>query len=148
MRKRIFITLLAAFATLQTGCDSGESIDSEKPEIEILSPQDGAAFEPGGAIDFHAKFSDNIALGSYRIEIHLNSDGHSHGRLAEAGQPFEYENTGSFDGKREAEIELSIPIGHDAAHGEYHLGVHCTDEAGNESVRYAGFVIEDAHDDN
>lgn len=147
MIRNIFITFLAAIVMLQTGCGSDESVDNKKPEIEILSPQTGAEFAPESAIHFQAKFSDNIALGSYRIEIHYNDDGHSHGRLTETGQPFEYENTGSFNGKREAEIEVSIPISHDAAHGEYHIGVHCTDEAGNENVRYVECYIGDNHDE-
>jgi hypothetical protein len=146
MTKYILSFTLVVFALFYSGCGDSDSVDTTRPTIEIVGPEDGAEFEPGDVINFSAIFRDNVELRSYRIQIHIDDDGHTHGRLKDVGEPFEYEATGEFNrGDREATINRDIPIPNNAAHGEYHLGVYCTDAAGNEAVQYIEFFLED-HD--
>jgi hypothetical protein len=49
-------------------------------------PVSGESFEAGKSVHFEAKFSDDIELGAYKIDIHNNFDGHSHGRVASSNE--------------------------------------------------------------
>jgi len=122
-----------------------ETIDTEKPVIEVSSPTDHQHFHPGDIIHFDAEFSDNIELGQFKIDIHFG-DGHDHKSTAmEAdGVEWDFEYIGELSG-RNKHIHLDIPIPNNAKHGEYHFMVYCTDKAGNESWVALEIEIEDDH---
>lgn len=136
--------LLTAGAIILLACTGNR--DLEKPKIEILSPQNETEFSVGDTLKIAVKLQDNVALKSYKVEIHNAFDGHGHTHeLApksaeaddhdhEAETPFSYNHTGQIaDGKSEFLLNLAAPISTDAAEGEYHLIVHCTDSSGNEA---------------
>ena len=59
-------------------CDN-ENLDNEKPVVKIVSPMEDELVKPGSAIHFEVELSDNVALASYKVEIHDAFDGHGHG---------------------------------------------------------------------
>jgi hypothetical protein len=128
-----------------SACDR-EDVDTVAPTIEILQPQDHAEFEPGDVIQLRAILRDDIQLGAYKVEIHIDDDGHTHGKILHTGVPWTYFITGNIPpGLREYELNLDIEIDESAAHGEYHIGVFCTDASGNETVEFIEIDIEDDH---
>lgn len=62
-------------------CDYGE-IDTEKPTIDLTAqeafPLNGDTIYFGESFHVKVRFSDNVELGSYSIDIHNNFDHHSH----------------------------------------------------------------------
>ena len=146
-----FFILAGAF--LLAACEENET-DSTAPTIHIESPADHDAFTPGETLTFAAVFSDNVELRSYKIDVHHNSDGHSHGRLAhEDGHPWDFTQTGSFEpGTKETQVTHAIAIpaiidGEEVASGEYHLAVFCTDAAGNENQAFVEIELAHDHDE-
>ncbi|MGE8380915.1 MAG: DUF4625 domain-containing protein, partial [Sphingobacterium sp.] len=59
-----------------------ENIDTEKPTIDISAatafPKQCSQIRRGSSFTFRAILSDNVALGSYSIDVHHNFDHHSH----------------------------------------------------------------------
>ena len=112
--------------------------DTQKPSVEIVSPENEALFNPGESISLNVIFGDNEELASYKIEIHLNADGHNHKSSTLLEAPFEFSQVGGFEkGLTRSELNLDIPIPTTiqevaVKEGEYHLGIHCIDKAGNE----------------
>lgn len=135
-----------------TSCEK-DDVDNTKPTINIVEPANEEILHAGEEIHFDCEFIDDVELKSYKIEIHINADGHSHTKtILEAETPWTYSNTWDFEaGKKNADIhhhEIVIPTtidGVEIQHGEYHFGVYCTDVAGNESNVFIGIDIEVAH---
>lgn len=155
MKKINLIYALSLTAILFTSCsdDDGNGVDTTKPVIVLNEPGDHEEFLPGGEIHFDADFSDNTELGSYKIEIHDATDGHSHERAAnEEGVAWAYDEAQEFEaGQMNQNVisHIDIPIlinGEPIKEGHYHLGVYCTDKAGNQSQVFIEVVIgEDNH---
>jgi uncharacterized protein (DUF1015 family) len=74
--KYSFITLSALFITSCSSDDS--SLDTTKPEINLISPKDEAHLHLGDEINIEAILKDNIELGAVKIDIHYAGDGHTH----------------------------------------------------------------------
>lgn len=143
-----------------TSCLKNDSdIDTEKPVIKLNAPENEEAIEVGSSIHFDMDVSDNIALGSYDIDIH-SADGHTHTHsvvLAEgdhdhehdpendARKAFKYKNSwDDIRGLKNAHIhhhEIEIP--EDAKRGEYHFVVKVLDAAGNQAMEYRTIDIVD-----
>lgn len=70
------ILLLAVVAAF-TSCANEES-DNEKPLIVLSEPAEEEAYAPGSSIHFVVTLSDNMALASYKVNIHGAFDGHTH----------------------------------------------------------------------
>lgn len=161
MRKLLFtgIALLGLLAFV--GCEK-EEVDNEKPVIILNAPTDGEAIRPGSDIHFDVEFSDNVALSSYKVNIHGAFDGHTHSvanpMLRTPGEGIEFEKTwfeGEFiemgeepiAGKRNVTVHhhrMVIPetisrtengqtVEMPLKEGHYHFIVYCTDESGLES---------------
>ena len=152
MKNILFIATL--FATLFiTSCEKTGNTDTTKPVIELKSPAEGETLEAGSdnGVHFEMELSDDVALESYKIEIHNAFDGHSHAKAEGAheheGTPFKFYKVYDVSGKRNAHIhhhEIVIPS--DATHGNYHLMVYCTDAAGNESQVARKIIIDEKGD--
>ena len=134
-----------------TGCnDDGETIDTTPPVIEMNEPGFGDFFAAGGPIHFEANFVDDIELGSYKIDIHNNFDGHAHGRVAKANDDpglLKWSFSQSFDfspGLKNSIVELhdvlQIPV--NAMAGPYHFIVQAVDKSGNATSYQDGSTIE------
>lgn len=155
MKKINLIYVLSLTALVFTSCsdDDNNSVDTTRPEIALNEPGEHQEFLPGDEIHFDADFSDNTELGSYKIEIHDASDGHSHERTTnEEGVAWAYDETHEFaPGLRNQNMHSHIDIpttinGEPIKEGHYHLGVFCTDKAGNQSQVFVEIVIgEDTH---
>lgn len=161
MRKLLFtgVALLSMLAFV--ACEK-EEVDNEKPVILLHAPTDGEAIKPGSDIHFDVEFSDNVALSSYKVNIHGAFDGHTHGvanpslRATDEGEEFErtwfeaeFIEMGEepIAGKRSVTIHhhrMVIPetisrtvngqtVEMPLKEGHYHFMVYCTDEAGLES---------------
>lgn len=144
------LAVMATASTLMVGCSKSEDetpADTEKPNIQIVSPANEQAFMPGDTIQFSANFSDNVELNSYKIDIHWGS-GHDH-KSTNDSISWTYQKSWNFEaGSSSATIshaEVIIPSeidGKTVAPGEYHFLVYCTDKAGNENFLAQSIDIE------
>lgn len=79
MKKSVLIAAIMLKAVFGlVSCDS-ESLDNEKPVVKIVSPMEDELVKPGSGIHFEVELSDNVALASYKVNIHGAFDGHGHG---------------------------------------------------------------------
>ncbi|MDR2774585.1 MAG: DUF4625 domain-containing protein [Tannerella sp.] len=132
-------------ALLLGGCGSDEEAkDMQKPVIEMNGggyfPQNCTTLKRGDRFMLKAKFSDNVELGNYNIEIHNNFDHHSHstgGEECETDEKKTPVNAWVFNrdysipaGLKEFEAgnEITVPV--DVDTGDYHFMVRLTDKAG------------------
>lgn len=76
---RIMLPILAG-VTAFSGCDK-EEVDRVKPQILLMEPAEEEAYAPGSAIHLVLTLSDNVALASYKVNIHGAFDGHSHAAM-------------------------------------------------------------------
>ena len=136
--------LLAVAGIAFSGCqkDVNSNVkDTEKPTINVSGPKKGTKLAIGATVHFEADFEDNVALRSYKIDIHNAFDGHKHEatRHGDDGVPFAYQHSWDLSGKKNAHIhhhEIMIPKeinGKPVKGGAYHFMVYCTDAARNES---------------
>lgn len=156
--KAILAALLVSAAFV--ACDKDDAGDTTKPVINLISPAEGEAIAADGeGMHFEMELSDNVALASYKVEIHNNFDGHDHStsdskaddETSDETVDFTYNNTwDDIAGQLNATIhhhEIVIPT--NATHGDYHFMVYCVDAAGNESYVVANVVIgEDSDHDH
>ncbi|MFO7721139.1 MAG: DUF4625 domain-containing protein [Gillisia sp.] len=148
------LTLIVA-AVFLTSCSSDDDArDTEKPTISIMEPHNDEEIAPGGELHFEAIFTDNVALASYKIEIHDDFDVHTHSILKSSDNlnPWSFEQVFQIPaGQRsfEAVHHIDIPTminGQAISEGTYHLGIYVTDTSGNEEQAFLTIHIEDDHD--
>lgn len=151
MKKNNFLSLLL-FVAISIGFISCErekiaEKDTTKPVINLIAPADGDRLLIGdmNGVHFDVEFVDNEALGSYKVDIHNNFDGHAHAPMARVSTatdsiPFSYNKSWSdIEGKKNTKVhhhQIRIPRridGKPIKTGKYHLIVYCLDKAGNES---------------
>lgn len=143
MKRALFL-----LSTLPFFWSCSDKNDTKKPQIEIISPADGDHFHPGETISLNVLFEDNTELASYKIEIHYNGDGHNHKNASTNNVGFEYNKSFDFEkglNKFELQYDIVIPATINelpVKEGEYHLGIHCFDKAGNEREVYVEIEIE------
>lgn len=139
-------TLLLMFACQK---DDGPVIDTEYPVIDISAaaafPKQCSNIERGQKVVFKARFSDNVELGSFSLDIHHNFDHHSHSTevqdcdLDAVKTPVDpYLFIKNYDipaGQKtyEAMAELTVPAGADP--GDYHFLIRLTDKEGWQSLK-------------
>lgn len=143
--KNPFILLIVGLLFVFNGC-SADEIDTESPEISILSPDNEQHFHPGEIIRFEAIFSDDMELSQFKIDIHYGGD-HTHKSTLSDEAEWSYDHIGDLSG-REQHLKLDIDIPGHAKHGEYHFIVFCTDMAGNQSWTGVDIFIEDDDGDD
>lgn len=145
--KSKLLFILPLILLLATACSKDEEKDTEKPVIDMSSPE--AFPQPcdtvfiGEVFVFNAIFTDNAELGSYNIELHHNFDQHTHGSHEETCpmdtlkapvNPFYYNESFTIPAGNltfSAEKEIAIPQDMDA--GDYHFMVKLTDKEGWQS---------------
>lgn len=144
MKTNIYIAAILFLSTLALfSCDDADK-DTTKPVIVLHEPEEGQVLTIGEDVHFVMDLSDDVMLGSYKINIHNNFDGHGHGEsraVATAASEAEEERVAfTFDRpydvsghitKHEHHHDIVIPA--NAKPGNYHLMVYCTDAAGNET---------------
>jgi len=123
--------------------------DTVYPEIDLSVtggfPQQCSELERGKTFTFKARFVDNVALGSFSLDIHHNFDHHTHSTdisncdeepVKQAVNPMLFIQTYSIpEGSREytATADISIPADVDA--GDYHFMIRLTDREGWQTIR-------------
>jgi hypothetical protein len=107
-----------------------DNVDNTKPTINLIKPDQNQIFNIGDEICLEAELSDDIALKSYKVDIHNNFDHHEHNKQSNA---FNYNNNWDISGNKNTSIHQHIDIPEDATPGNYHFMIYCTDMSGNET---------------
>ena len=155
MNKRLIFSAATVVASLAFagGCSSDKDI--RPPEIvssgSETCPLNCQQFERGEVIEFCWRFVDDYFLGSFNIEIHSNSDHHTHSTEAEdcgyetdaePVNPWIYNKDFTIpEGSKSFDARVSIPIPSDVDPGEYHFMIRVTDAAGWQQIRSVGIVV-------
>ncbi len=127
---KLFFTAIAAisFSMLASCGDEGDTAD---PTIVLNEPEEEEVLALGGTLHLDMDLSDNEALDEYKVDIHFAA-GHTHSRAEQSASIF----TDTWDdasGLRNKHVHHDITLPEDAAPGDYHLIIYCTDMAGNEA---------------
>lgn len=72
--KLLFVLILTTFLV---ACEELDT-DNQKPLIRLIEPAEDELVNPGDPIHLRVEFSDNVALASYKVNIHGAFDNHSH----------------------------------------------------------------------
>ncbi|MDD4489299.1 MAG: DUF4625 domain-containing protein [Paludibacter sp.] len=118
--------------------------DDEIPVIDMSSdnafPQNCVTVYRGESFTFHARFTDNVELGSYSIELHNNFDHHTHSTsvvecelepVKKAVNPLLFIKEFSIPrGLTEYTASVTIDVPADVDTGDYHFMVRVTDKSG------------------
>ncbi|WP_104384829.1 DUF4625 domain-containing protein [Sphingobacterium sp. HMA12] len=138
-------TLMAFLLCATIACKKDtENIDTEKPTIDLSAstafPKQCSQITRGSSFTFHAKLSDNVALGSYSIDIHHNFDHHSHSTEVEECtlepvkkpvKPFVLVKSVTIPGQpQQYDAQLQIDVPADIDPGNYHFMIQVTDQSG------------------
>ena len=173
MKKIFSMGLLMALAvfTLFVSCNKTDR-DETQPVITNMgitaNPVNCQVYHPGDTIPFCYQFEDDVELGSFNIEIHSNSDHHSHstesddhghegGECAHEHDHEEHEHEHAAGqqpwvfnqdyeipiGLRSYLARVNIPIPKDIAEGDYHFMIRLTDQAGWQQLKAVAIIIED-----
>ena len=140
-------TLLAFF--LFCSCEEEVEIDTEYPEIDIAFdeafPKQCSSINRGEAFIFKARFTDNIQLGGFSVDIHHNFDHHTHSTevndcdmesVKEPDNPFLFiQNHPIPEGQNEYIAEMQIEVPENVDSGDYHFMILLTDEEGWQTIK-------------
>jgi len=160
MEKLRIMRMLIAFGAmaLALSCSKdGEAVDTEYPVIDGdfagAFPQQCDTVARGETFVFKARFSDNVALGAFSLDVHDNFDHHSHSTEVEAcdmeqenkdpENPFTYIESFDIPGAPktyEARVEISVPA--DVDPGDYHFMIKVTDKEGWQTLRGLSIKIK------
>jgi len=153
--KRIISTIAIASALLSCSKDS-ETTDTEYPVIAVSDadtyPVQCGTLVRGETFEFRARFSDNVALGSFSLDVHHNFDHHTHSTEVEdcdldpvktPENPFLYID--SFDipdapQTYDARVEITVPAEVDP--GDYHFMIRVTDREGWQTMKGLSIKIQ------
>lgn len=149
MKKIKFLLGVFALAFISSCSTDNAAIDTEYPVIDIADtnafPIQCSTIERGQTITFKAVFNDNVALGSYSLDIHHNFDHHTHSTEVESCEmdaikkpvkPMLFisnytipENVKNY----EATAQITIPA--DVDPGDYHFMIRLTDKEGWQTLK-------------
>lgn len=143
-------------ALLLVNCDGDNEIkDIEKPTINISNgyPTNCAKIKRGVPFTFKALFSDNVALGSYTIDIHHNFDHHTHSTQDVEGcdlepvktpvNPFKLIKTYIIEGNPKTfNATQTFKIGNSFDSGNYHFHIKVADAEGWSTVMGLTIFVE------
>jgi hypothetical protein len=149
MKKIQFLLGVFALAIISSCSGDDAEIDTEYPVIDISAadsfPIQCSTIERGQTITFKAVFNDNVALGSYSLDIHHNFDHHTHSTEVESCEmdavkkpvkPILYINNYSIpDGVKNYEATAKITIPADVDPGDYHFMIRLTDKEGWQTLK-------------
>ncbi|MEC3878854.1 DUF4625 domain-containing protein [Parapedobacter sp. 10938] len=156
LRIRKVIIAFGIFSMALSCSKDAETVDTEYPVIdknfEAAFPQQCGTVLRGETFVFRAKFSDNVALGSFSLNVHDNFNHHSHSTEVEAcdmgpektpKNAFEYIKSFDITGAPktyEARVEIDVPM--DVDPGDYHFLIRVTDREGWQTLRGLSIKIQ------
>lgn len=145
--QKIFFVLLLLLAFV--ACNDDDEVDQEKPVIDIgfdgAFPTQCDTLFFGETFTLKMRFSDNLELGAYSIDIHHNFDHHSHSTevmectmnpVKDPVNPFVFIDDYMIPpdlGEYETNISITVPEGNGAElfdEGDYHFFIQLTDKEG------------------
>ena len=172
----LMLTLTSIVSAVMASCDKdNDDKDTTKPTIQsqdqagfVMVPINCDDYHRGDTIHFQYIFEDDVELGSFNIEVHDNSDHHSHSTESDdhdheggecnhdhdhEGEEHEHEAdephwvyNESFAipaGLKRYEAKVDIPIPEDIAEGDYHFMIRLTDRAGWQQLKALAIIIEE-----
>ncbi|KAA6438440.1 DUF4625 domain-containing protein [Dyadobacter flavalbus] len=149
--------LLTVIALFTVACDKDEpTVDTAYPVIDATAagtfPVQCSTVKRGEKFTFRAAFSDNMALGSYSLDIHHNFDHHTHSTevsdcstdpVKKPVNPFLLiksfdipENQRAYTATQEIEVPADIDP------GDYHFMIRLTDKEGWQTLRGISIKIQ------
>ena len=148
-KTKSLITLLINLLALASCSSDNNEIDTEYPVIDISAsnafPIQCSEITRGQKITFRAKFTDNVALGSYSLDIHHNFDHHTHSTevnnciadpIKKPVNPMLYINSVTIpNGQKSYEAVQEITIPTDIDPGDYHFMIRLTDKEGWQTIK-------------
>ncbi len=135
MKKTTYF-IIAGFIALASCTQKQDEEDPQFDQITINGVAVGTEAQvfAGGNLAFVVQCSDNESLNQLKIDLHSDSDGHTHGDVGEGeGSEGEWEELEivSLEGTNQSiSRTYSIP---ETVRGEWHLGFGLIDEQGNEA---------------
>lgn len=144
MKKMI---LCITFIIVLVGCEKIE-VDNTPPKIEagfISFPLQCDEIKRGEIFTFKARFTDDLELGSFGLDVHSNFDHHNHS--TEAGEcdldpiktpinPYVLlKNYEIPNGLKSYEAKISIAVPSDVDTGAYHFMIKVTDKVGWQTLK-------------
>lgn len=149
MKSNILKYSFAAIIALGiASCSSDDDgfVDNEKPTIQIKEPLNEAHLHVGETINVDALLGDNVALSTYKIDIHFAGDGHTHEhKAATTDWAYNVVETIEGDNVKSYQVTKTIEIPDGITSGAYHFGILAIDKSGNEQQSYIELDIVD-HD--
>ncbi|MBD1432994.1 DUF4625 domain-containing protein [Sphingobacterium sp. DN00404] len=152
MKKKLrLIGTVAAAMCILWSCkkDNDETtVDNHAPVIDLTGdafPVQCSTLKRGGSFIFKTKFSDNVELGTYSIDIHHNFDHHTHSTefeecelqpKKEPVKPFLFIK--SYDipsGQKNYEAVQQIEVPADIDPGDYHFMISISDHVGWSTIK-------------
>jgi hypothetical protein len=152
---RILLLLLPVVCILAS-CNKNGETDTIYPQIDLsvseAFPVQCSVIETGKTFRFKARFTDNVALGSFSLDIHHNFDHHTHStdigncddepvKLPENPMLFIQDYTipeGSSD--YTATADIAVPENIDT--GDYHFLIRLTDREGWQTIKGISIKIK------
>ncbi|PBJ11283.1 DUF4625 domain-containing protein [Flavobacterium sp. ACN6] len=149
MKKIKFLIGVFALVFISSCSSDNAEIDTEYPVIDITGatsfPIQCSRIERGQTITFKAIFNDNVALGSYSLDIHHNFDHHTHSTevtscemeaVKKPVKPMLFINNYTIpDGVKNYEATAQITIPADVDPGDYHFMIRLTDKEGWQTLK-------------
>lgn len=123
----------------------GCSNDTMPPQVTITSPQENVRLATGSPLNISVSYTDNDILRQYKLDIHSNFDGHSHGKPAGLSLGWDTIIVGNLGGSTQS-IQQNLVVPTNVRTGEYHLTAFALDVSGNEGRFTRIFYIYDAQD--
>ena len=149
MSKKNILSILSILLLFVVACSDESEVDTEKPVIDIsfsgAFPTNCDTIYFGEPFVMKMKFSDNVELGAYTINIHNNFDHHSHSTEVTACNPdpdkdpvnpyVSIDDYSIPEGSKEYETNLTISIPESDGvelydDGDYHFFISLTDKEG------------------
>ncbi|WP_125719047.1 DUF4625 domain-containing protein [Flavobacterium ustbae] len=149
MKKIKLLLGILALAFISSCSSDNAEIDTEYPVVDISGsnafPIQCSTIERGKTFTFKASFNDNVALGSYSLDIHHNFDHHTHSTEVESCEmeavkkpvkPMLFINNYTIpDGVKNYEATAQISIPADVDPGDYHFMIRLTDKEGWQTLK-------------
>jgi len=155
MVKKIISAIVFIPLALSCGKDN-DTVDTVYPSIDISSsgtfPVQCSTIRRGESFVFKASFSDNVALGSYGLDIHHNFDHHTHsteveecdmGPVKDPENPFVLIKSVDIpDSPKRYDAAMEIEVPADIDPGDYHFMIRVTDKAGWQTMKGLSIKIQ------
>lgn len=154
MTLRYYLGMLLSMWLLLS-CEKDNAMDTEVPVIHLEAsetfPQQCAVLKRNETFEFQFTFSDNVALGSFSLDIHHNFDQHTHSTelsscdfqpKKDPVNPFVFIQDYTIpSGSTSYKAKVSVTIPPDVDTGDYHLMIKLTDQEGWSTLKGLSITI-------